>query len=488
MKRKLIVSSCLLFFAACCCAQSKGFNIADYKYRTNGFKALSFYGVSNAGISTGNSSSKNFLLAPSLTYRYQYSTDEKQFNLDFDPSIGINTTSTTAPPIPPIPGIPGVPSQKISTSSFTGSGSLSVLTRQFKASYFIEYGGSALLYSLTSSQKDESVKNSNTQSNYYFSPQIGVGRGRLEYISDAQMAMFILNDLSREGKIRKEIPAETANAFARLITDINNKRIFDFRKRRMYELKKIDSFLRASNLVTSCDIDTYNIINDNWSFAIQPAAIDAYESQQRVLGGPGLSIGFIDRLSDRESIGGRLGQMGRYSGLQYYVRLFPFVAAETIRNKTDSSNAKNSNSSRGADLSVGVEQHIPVNLQWQLKRFASVDFSVSNNSSNQYGSKASSTGNMVGMEAGMGIGYYPNTRTVLQATGFIGLSKGLKTNTSSASQLVVSPVVQVNGDYFLSYMSRISGSVMLSYVSKQYTGGKSMFSFNYYLQYRVYIF
>lgn len=486
MKRRLSAFISLWFVAGTCFAQSNNFNIADYKYRTDGFKAFSFYGSSAGTASTGNSNSKNFRLMPNLAYRYRYSTDARQFNLDFNPSLNLGTESSKPPAIPGIP----MPSQKTTSTGFSGLGSLSVLTRDFKPSYFIEYGGDVTFNVGTSSGKQLSQSNSSSRTQYSLSPQIGIGRGRLEYVSDAQMAMFILNDLIKDGKIKKDIPAETANAFARLITDINNKRIFDFRRRRMYELRKIDSFLKASNLITSCDIDTYNIINDNWSFAIQPQAIDAYTAYQNVQpgAGTGLEIGTTNYLSDREDMDGRFGQVERYSGVQYFVRLNPFIQGNSDRTKTDSTNLKNSVRSRGADLSIGIEQETPVSLQWQMKRFASVNLGFSKGTSDSYGTKSSSSGNNVGLEGGMGIGYYPNSRTTLQATGSIALSKGLKTNTTSASPVVVSPFVQLNANYFLNYMSRISGYVLMNYVSKPAAFAKGGFNCNYYLRYVAYIF
>jgi hypothetical protein len=69
---------------------------------------------------------------------------------------------------------------------------------------------------------------------------LGFGKGRIEWVQDAQMALYLLNDLERQGLLNKPVDHVTANAFAQLITAINNKRVFDSRKRRIYELTQIE--------------------------------------------------------------------------------------------------------------------------------------------------------------------------------------------------------------------------------------------------------
>ncbi len=50
-------------------------------------------------------------------------------------------------------------------------------------------------------------------------------------VQDAQMALYILNDLQQQGLLNAPVSPEIAQSFAELITDIRNKRVFDSRRK-----------------------------------------------------------------------------------------------------------------------------------------------------------------------------------------------------------------------------------------------------------------
>lgn len=483
MKQKPNLLLLLFFFIECSTHAQVNFKLSDYKYRTSGFKALSAYGNSTGNLTTGNSSTHNFTLFPAMAYLNQYSTNEREFRLSFNPSLSFahSGSKVNIPGGGPIPGI----NTSNSSTSFSAGGSLSALTRDFKSNFFIEYGGDVSIHAGSSSGKQPPAgKSTSSGLGFMIAPTVGIGRGRLEYVSDAQMAMFILNDLVSAGKIQKEVAPETVNAFAQLITRIYNQRVFDFRKRRMYEMEKIDSFLRATKLVTSCDVTTYNIIADNWAFAIQPTAIDATHD----ISGSLIIVDASNKLSDREGLNGRFGQMARYSGTQYYVRFTPSFMDSSSRLKTDTSNMKQPYHNYRGDITIGVDQETPLNLKWQTNRFASLNFNYGRYTQISGGTENSYNGSAVSLYAGMGLGYYPNTRTVVQATGSIAVSKGLALGKSTSSPVVISPSILVNANYFLTYMSRFSGNVNISYISSAGSGAKGNFSFSYFIRYTHYIF
>ena len=101
-------------------------------------------------------------------------------------------------------------------------------------------------------------------------PILGLGKGRIEMVNDAQMALFILNDLENQGLIVNKGSREQQYAFAEVITDINNQRVFDNRRKRIYELQRIDSFIKTSGLSSTTDIRHFTTINDNWIYAFNP--------------------------------------------------------------------------------------------------------------------------------------------------------------------------------------------------------------------------
>jgi hypothetical protein len=302
-------------------AQVTNFKLSDFKYRTPGFKALglslnSSLSRNQARSSTpgpfyGSKVSFNKLgLSPAVNFAWQYSSNKQQLSLQINE--GLSYTGTN--------GRDTILKKKI--SSYQSVASVDFLMRHFINRYFVEWGFTGLY----APSKDGGLK---TRAKYYNAAlTLGAGMGRLEYVSNAQMALYILEDLKKAGKIKNEVSKETAAAFAHFITQIYNKRIFDFRKRRMYEIEKIDSFLVARNMLVSNDTRTFNIISDNWAFAVQPPAIDAayiysFDPQAYIYNTEPFISKISNSLSDRYNIDGILNQPGRYSGRQIYCRIMP---------------------------------------------------------------------------------------------------------------------------------------------------------------------
>jgi len=98
------------------------------------------------------------------------------------------------------------------------------------------------------------------------SPSIFKGKGRLEYGQDALLANWMMKDLGDAGVISAYAP-DQVEALAKTITDIIGNRTFDFRRRRIYELKRLQQTLFDNGLVEEESFDLFAILNDNWAFA-----------------------------------------------------------------------------------------------------------------------------------------------------------------------------------------------------------------------------
>ena len=476
MKLLVLATTCIVPFLAS--AQLSAYRLADYKYRTTGFRALAFNGSSSGMYTSGTAPQKMFSLSPGLAYLQQYSTDETQYHFRVLPGIAFSTSGSTSPS-----PMPGQEDMKQSTTNFSANVAASLLRRDFREKYFIEYGADLTLGAMGSSNRmDPNPKTTGSNLGFSLTPTIGVGRGRLEYVSDAQMALYILKDLQQAGKIRGEVSPATVDAFARLITRVYNQRVFDFRRRRMFEMEKIDSFLRASKLLTTCDITTYNIINDNWSFAIQPQAVDAVQNFSSANPLEGLNNELI---SDRYNIKGMFGQMARYSGTQFYARLRPVISDSVINSKSDTSAGKTKQSYMryGAGLHLGVDQQKPISLEWQVRRFASIGFDYTtfkSKSPSGFDQKYNNKG--ITLTGGLGFGYYPNSRTVVQGNGSVSLVKPLG---MPGAPITINPTLGFSADYFVSYFSRLNGSLNMAYANY---GNGGTFNLSYNVRYIFYFF
>jgi hypothetical protein len=104
----------------------------------------------------------------------------------------------------------------------------------------------------------------------YISLPVSAGKGRIEPLRDARMAVYIMDQLSRKGKLNRKPTDEEILDFARLIAEIKNERFFDARLRRVYEMTRLDSFLRENDLAGKQDIGYYTTMNDYWRYANNP--------------------------------------------------------------------------------------------------------------------------------------------------------------------------------------------------------------------------
>jgi hypothetical protein len=97
-----------------------------------------------------------------------------------------------------------------------------------------------------------------------------IGKGRIENVEDARMAVYILEDMQKNGTLAS-IPAEDeVIRFSEKITQLKNKRFFDIRLRRIYEIQAIDSFLRERNLIKGNDAVYFTSLLDNWQYSNNP--------------------------------------------------------------------------------------------------------------------------------------------------------------------------------------------------------------------------
>jgi hypothetical protein len=96
---------------------------------------------------------------------------------------------------------------------------------------------------------------------------IGVGRGRLEYVTDAAQAMFMLQDLQKKGCLTREPNENDILVLSRTLTQMRNFRFFDSRMKMIRQLERIDSSLQSLGLIHKVDVKYFSTINDNWFFA-----------------------------------------------------------------------------------------------------------------------------------------------------------------------------------------------------------------------------
>ena len=114
-------------------------------------------------------------------------------------------------------------------------------------------------------------KNNQKEHTLKFTLPLAAGVGRIEYVDDARQAIYIFDELAKQGKISSDISDQDIIQFAELISQLHTKRFFDSRIRKIYQLEAIDSFLVSNNYVMDHDIRYFTTLSDFWDYGDSPA-------------------------------------------------------------------------------------------------------------------------------------------------------------------------------------------------------------------------
>lgn len=412
----------VLFFSAVAFTQDSSFQLKDYKYRTPGYKALAVNfnlsgGYSNSKMpSAEEASSRTLSLGPVAAWYSKFiSTDTRQHQS----TIGFSSpfsSSTYA-----------YKQTKSTGSSFSPVFSWNRNDRFYRpGNWFFEVGNQLGAGYASQHSRDTSMQNTNHDLTISDNVTLGFGKGRIERVQDAQMALYLLQDLTAEGLLSRPFTAVEAYQLAEVITDINNRRVFDFRRRRKYELSRLDSFFRSSGLTPQTDIRHFTVINDNWTLAFNP---------------------------------------NRLSGSNWYIRLQPGVnynrnTGNSTRNFTTYESKIKATSFTLSPV-IGYENYRPLSLKWQRNMGLSFSYSRYNyNREDEWISPGSPSKNSTDTSAWQsmahafyGIGYYPNNRT--QITAILDMNG----NYDKTRLFSLLSVFSLDVRYFLGYRTFLSASV-----------------------------
>jgi hypothetical protein len=308
-----------------------------------------------------------------------------------------------------------------------------------KNNWFLELGNT-LKHSLATSKSKYS--NYDYTNNYLFAENtfmLGFGKGRIENVTDAQTALYILNDLEQQGLLNNSPNPQLTTQFAQLITAINNKRVFDNLRKRIYEFTQIDSFLKTSGLISVNDIRYFTSINDNWVMAYNPY---------------------------------------RLSGANWYIHVSPGggITTNNSYNKADGMNNYGKHKITHTNLTplIGYENYKPVNLKWQRNFMTTMSFQKNWNRDeirslfygSEFISKSETKEWKTRLYSMYGWGYFPNNRTAINASVQLDASLSKTSDPLLFKEMrIIQPGIVFSADYFLSYRTRLTAFWGLNYKS-----------------------
>ena len=234
---------------------------------------------------------------------------------------------------------------------------------------------------------------------------VKLGMGRLERVEDARQAIFLMQELQKVGRMRDSISQSEYLNLSTLVSQLRNRRFFDVRLQRIYQIKAIDTFLQQNNLTNQLDAEYFTTAFDYWMFG----------------GGP-----------------------ARMSGNRFAIAFYPMSTRQIKRDArvgTDvilESNFKNQFYQGFLALECDLEKAI--NQKWQSSFTSRLYFGNRSNSllteyifsetENRYDLSS------IQFQLNYGIGFYPTTRTAITWSAGLDLARVQKRNKDVSIQPV----------------------------------------------------
>lgn len=256
-------------------------------------------------------------------------------------------------------------------------------------------------------------------SSIYASVSLGHGHGRVEQVEDAVEALYILHELNANGQLNKAINENDVKILADKITYLKKERYFDSRIQRQKTMKELIGLLSENGIIEEENIEVYNTIADYHYFA---------------------------------------GIQTRSSGKKFSYYLSPRV-------DLDETNVSNEDYTQNLDLvfsgNLYFVDYKPVSVKWQRNFNGSVsvqriwekdaDYVKEIDVKNELESRS----DYVYSTISYAIGYYPSTRSYIDASCYANLQYRF-INDDQSTTWMTNVGLNVSGYYYFSERVRLS--------------------------------
>ena len=303
-----------------------------------------------------------------------------------------------------------------------------ILNKWYSKNNFIELG--ADVFGSTNHNKTDNESNSPgiskyQQSQYTIAVNTGIGKGRLENITDMQNALWLNKALEKAGSLLRPLSSQELNELGRTITKANNTRVLDARKRTQFVLATVDHFFQQQSAITKTDINYFSNLNDILFFAFNSP---------------------------------------RLSGTEKFIRFTPAISGykvDNIQNQIIDKFEHRSNV-KMLTLSTGLNKYSPANLVHQnnygalLKlNYSYVDFADRYLSSGVITNEIRNNADIkqVGIDLFFEHAIYPNTRTIIN---FNLRPQGGYQDIDQQTSFFGSVDLSGSVNYFISYRTRVT--------------------------------
>lgn len=331
------------------------------------------------------------------------------------------------------------PANVNTSKNFSSTSRFNILNKWFTKKIFTELGtdisGNYYGNKDVNTNVPATLKNSQTQ--YSFAINTGIGKGRLENITDMQNALWLYKELTAAQRVSGNLSAGDLDGLGKSITKGNNTRVLDSRKRTQFLLETVDNYLQQKGLVSKTDITYFSNLNDILFFAFNTP---------------------------------------RFTGTEKFIRLTPSITGnnnESVQNNSIDKFRHRFNT-RSIVLSSGIKKYIPASLIHQNNYGVAVKLSyISTDLTDRFYTNNIVTSEIKGKtdlkQAGVNLFYehafYPNTRTIVN----INLQSELGyQDVNRQTGFYGTASLAGNFNYFISYRTRFTCSAAVYYQKNTY--------------------
>ncbi|PKP30030.1 MAG: hypothetical protein CVU00_13995 [Bacteroidetes bacterium HGW-Bacteroidetes-17] len=270
------------------------------------------------------------------------------------------------------------------------------------------------------------------------------GKGRIEQVQDARLANYLLVELEKQKRIRPTKNTQEIIDLAEFISQLKNKRFFDSRLRRIYELEELDSYFKSNDFILNADSRYFTTLSDFWAYGDGPI---------------------------------------RNSGKRFSVSLYPgYYSIHYNRKINGITNTENSLNAYLLNAGLEFKYEKPINLRWQ-NTIDVIGYTgiMEGNVKGQY--PTDNKLRIPNLQIGyfQKFGYYPSTRTdatfsySLRYINYFGKSDTDKNIVGYESNgLAVTSGLSIN--YYISPKFRLNITAHLNYYKDDSTGDLNYFN------------
>ena len=225
---------------------------------------------------------------------------------------------------------------------------------------------------------------SSSQHNILGGLSVGIGKGRIEHITDAVQTVYLIEALQNKGLLKKDFDDNDIFDLSQKISTIKNKRFLDSPQKLIEEITKVDSFIVSNNKINKQDAAYFTTLYDIW--------LNGANFERKT--------GRIIELKIQPNI--------------YFKNQFTTNVSQ-INNQNDYTEQYKI-SDRNYRLGIYYLNEKSINYKWQKSFNAQAEAAISNNYQLTDKSTSTKTTNeslykTANSNVSYRLGYYPNTRT-----------------------------------------------------------------------------